>query len=124
MKHYLFNVVSELPAPAAGNDMGSWFLFYKWDVDDEVFVPVHEPTRSRFLDAEPGDFLWFSLDSKVIGCVSILRLVDEQAQRKVEVWYDASAKVVVDAFCSDVHRTGKLPKEVGEQWAGILQKIP
>lgn len=122
MRHYLFNVVSDLPAPAAGNDMGSWFLFYKWNVDDEVFVPVHDPTRRHFLEAQPGDLLWFSLDRKLIGAVPILRVMDEPSQRRVEVWYDSAKKKLADERRVDVYTTGVLPEEVGETWLGGLRE--
>jgi hypothetical protein len=123
MSHYLFNVTSEAPAPAAGNDMGSWFRHYKWEVDDEAFVPIHEPARKHFLGAREGDLIWFSVDRVVIGCATITRLEDEIAQRKIEVWYDAQKRQLApEGIRADLWTTGELPGEVGEEWAGRLKR--
>lgn len=74
--------------PTGLGDTESWFNFYKWESEDEVFVPDLE---GALKDAVPGDTLWFLMDGIVYGAVEILR-VDDGPKGERELWYDASKK--------------------------------
>jgi hypothetical protein len=82
---------SEAKAPAGGGDTKSWFHFYKWDTEGEVFVPRKRP----FYDASPGDYLWFFMNSQLLGGTHILRVELEESQGIQEIWYDAGQRLVV-----------------------------
>ena len=47
MSHFIYAMNSVDPAPAADGDTKSWFEYYKWDVDDFAFVPVHRDPRHQ-----------------------------------------------------------------------------
>lgn len=89
-RHFVYSMNGSVKPPAGDGDTASWFRFYKWDTEDEVYVPRLRP----FYDASPGDYLWFVLDGKVLGSVQILRIELEESQGRQEIWYDASKKLV------------------------------
>jgi hypothetical protein len=90
MKHICYSVNSTDPAPAGDGDAKSWFEFYKWKAEGEQFVPVKHDHFKGFINAEPGDFLWFLVDGVLLGTVPIIR-VDTPSipTMKQELWYDA-----------------------------------
>lgn len=89
-KHHLYVMNPKAPAPAGDGDTKSWFLFYKFRVEGEVFVPKTEP----FLKAEPGDYIWFAFVDravhgalpKVFGGAEIVR-VEQESRAHQEIWY-------------------------------------
>lgn len=123
MRHFIYDVQSSAPAPAGGFDAGSWFRFYKWDVADEVFVPVAGSYRPDFFDCEKGDLLWFSVDGVVVGCAPIVRVMDEPAQMKTEVWYNAGERQVMPSEVLSDAVTGVVPQELGEEWAKKVKEV-
>lgn len=90
MKHICYEIRSTDPAPAGDGDAKSWFEFYKWRAEGEQFVPVKYDHFKGFIDAEPGDMLWFVIDSTVIGAAPIVRVETPSLPvQKQELWYDA-----------------------------------
>lgn len=93
MKHIAYVMKGDEKAPAGAWETRSWFYYYKWGQDDEVFVPRKAKT---FLSAEPGDMLWLVMDGVLLGRVELVRVMEEAAQRTQEFWYDARAVVQAD----------------------------
>lgn len=81
MKNYNYVIRSDRPAPTAGGDQKSWFLYYKWNIEGGAWVPAPE-------GAEVGDFLWFYVDGELMGAVEILQLLPSSAPF-MEAHYDA-----------------------------------
>lgn len=106
MKHIPYVMVGSDKAPAGDGNTASWFEYYKWNADGETYVPVRHP----FIEAEEGDFLWFVLDSKVLGGVPILRAETPSLPVQIqELWFDASQIVEVDLCPAP-------PAHACEQW--------
>lgn len=121
-RHFLYVMDPEAKAPAGDGDTESWFRFYKWNVEGEVFVPRAAP---YYYDAQPGDFVWFAfcgraqgggLRPKVFGWAQIVRV--EEENRRQEIWYrgdevvELAKYVVYDGAQSDI----ELPQEVADEW--------
>jgi len=81
MKNYNYVIRSDRPAPTAGGDEKSWFLYYKWNIEGGAWVPAPE-------GAEVGDFLWFYVDGELMGAVEILQLM-HGPMPFMEAHYDA-----------------------------------
>jgi len=81
MKNYDYIIRSDRPAPTAGGDEKSWFLYYKWNIEGGAWVPAPE-------GAEVGDFLWFYVDGELMGAVEILQLM-HGPMPFMEAHYDA-----------------------------------
>lgn len=81
MKNYDYVIRSDRPAPTAGGDEKSWFLYYKWNIEGGAWVPAPE-------GAEVGDFLWFYVDGELMGAVEILQLM-HGPMPFMEAHYDA-----------------------------------
>lgn len=88
MKHFVFAMNGKAPAPASGGKTEAWFMFYKWDVDGEAYVPFPDYALPQDVTFDEGDVLWFIMDERVIGCVPILRVADSSSHDVVEVYYD------------------------------------
>lgn len=68
MRHLIFSMQANDPAPAAGMRMEPWFYTFKWQIDDDyAFVPFPAGT-----DAGPGDCLWFVMDDELLGGVQLI----------------------------------------------------
>lgn len=139
--HILYAMKSADKAPAAGGDMKSWFLYYKFDVDDEVYVPVvpteqvvidsedmkKTETYSGFVNAGEGDHIWFAMDGVLLGYAKILRVIEDMINSRHEVWYDAGKAVrFPDAHVEDVrpalvpYATGRiLEDEKAKHWMSL-----
>lgn len=89
MDHFIYAMNSKDPAPAAGGDTKSWFLHYKWDVDDFTFVPVPEDKLIDFSTEGLGKptTLWFVLDEVILGCAPIHAFMPS-LNGSVELHYD------------------------------------
>lgn len=116
MCHFLYDFDSRKAAPAGDRDTGSWFYYYKWNVDDEVYIPVSSLYLSRFMEAKPGDFLWLAMDGWVLGGASIIRVEYELSQRRIELWYNAGAKRIMPERLIHYSAIGEVPPEVGARW--------
>lgn len=86
MKHFVFTMQGQAVAPAGGGTTEGWFFYYKWDVDEETFVPVPDTLSADTLVAD--DLLWFVLDDRVIGYVPVLRTAEDAINDKIEIYYD------------------------------------
>jgi hypothetical protein len=102
-----------------GGDTASWFRFYKWEVEGEVFVPRQ---NGEHLPAQPGDLVWFCLDEQCLGCVEVLQVVlDPMGSGVQEVWYEPSRawvprdKLTLSATASTIS-TDEVPSETASQW--------
>lgn len=79
--------------PSNAGTWESWFLYYKWEVGGEVWLPVSsiEGIKDPVL---AGDSLWLLLHhndkgrSELLGLTKILRLEENHTTGKWEVWYD------------------------------------
>lgn len=87
MRHYLYSIHGMDPDPIRSGSMKSWFLHYKWrlDEDDDVFLPVPEDS---FAEAVVGDILWFVLDGALLGCGELLRVFVSDANDWKELWFN------------------------------------
>lgn len=89
--NYLIRLNAEGLDPVKSGDMKSWFYFYKWrpGEDDEVFFPIHEDS---FPHIAAGDAVWFTMCgkgwSKWLGCVKLLRVLQDDNNDKKELWYN------------------------------------
>jgi len=122
MNHFLYFMKSNAKAPAGDGDTKSWFLYYKWNIEGESWVPKEAP----FYEAEPGDMLWFVIDGTLLGGVPILRIENPSLpHQNQDVWYDAG-KILespegglregeqVDYLL--VQGAARLKQEVGDRW--------
>jgi len=85
MQHFVYAMNGSMPAPASGGTTRAWFFHYKWDTGGEVFVPVPELVGKM---PEPGDLLWFLMDTHPIGYAPVLRTQEDPGNGFVEVYYD------------------------------------
>lgn len=76
MRHFIYAMDGSKPALAGGGDTESWFLYYKWNVGGEAFVPVPAEVGEM---PEAGDLLWFLLNMYVIGYVEVLCTREDSA---------------------------------------------
>lgn len=123
-RHFLYVMDPSAKAPAGTGDTQSWFHFYKWKVEGEVFVPRARP----YYPAQIGDFLWFAfltprltsstgrLESPpiVFGGAAITRVEEESHQQ--EVWYRGDA---VFHFAEPIEFKGtdlEVDAALGEEW--------
>jgi hypothetical protein len=126
-KHHLFVMDPSAKAPAGDGDTKSWFMFYKWKVEGETFVPQFAP----FFKAEPGDYIWFAflgrnilgLRPKVLGGAKIVRI--EEEHRRLEIWYRADDLFELD---DDVFYEGppadlEVPAKEAEEWLTKARRI-
>lgn len=91
VRHFLHRMNGSDPAPTGG-DTATWFRFYKWDVEGEVFAPR---SAQQHLPATAGDYLWLSMDGQVVGCVELLRvLVDPLQPERQELWFEPGEAMV------------------------------
>lgn len=88
MHHFLYNMVSNTPAPAGAGDTDSWFRHYKLESGGETFVPSKEE-----YEALEGDLLWFAMDAVIIGYAPILRQLEDGFNNKWELWFDSTQYV-------------------------------
>jgi hypothetical protein len=86
MAHFVYAMQGSSKPPAGGGTTQGWFSYYKWDVNGEAFVPVPEAIPDGA--PAPGDTLWFLMDSRVIGCVPVLRVSEDELNSQLEVYYD------------------------------------
>ena len=84
MRHFVFAMNGNDPAPAGGGDTKSWFMYYKWDVGGEAFIPVPEAIEPPL----EGDWLWFAMDGALLGCTVVLRTQEDPSNNCTEVYYD------------------------------------
>lgn len=120
-RHYLYWMDGSAPAPAGDGDTRSWFLFYKWNVEGEVFVPHKRP----FLDIAAGDYLWFVLDGALLGYVIVLRTIQELHYMQ-EIWYAGDETFELDdGIVLDRERntqSSELPAETAEAWLATARR--
>lgn len=85
---YLYSMVGTDRAPMADGDTQSWFRFYKWQTEGEVYVPWSASLPERPLR---GDRLWFALDGVLLGGAYILRVTESRGfstgELIQELWY-------------------------------------
>ena len=91
-RHFIYVMTSSDPAPASGGDTGSWFRYYKWDVEGEAFVPFPPETLENSPLPAEGDTLWFVLDGACLGCAPVVRADSANMQGVVEVYYNAQCR--------------------------------
>ena len=86
---FVYQVRSHHPAPAAGGDEKSWFLFYKWsDGIGSTWVPAPP-------GIQPGDQLWFAVDGEVLGHVTVTRVEENFHADRLEAYYNADHRTEV-----------------------------
>lgn len=120
-KHFLYVMNPKAKAPAGDGDTKSWFLFYKFRVEGETFVPKTTPLFA----AEPGDYIWFAFESnvvqgvrpKIFGGAQIVR-VEEVSRGQQEIWYRGDQVIDWD---EDVIFEGEpdaleIPAKEAEEW--------
>lgn len=127
MRNLVYVMHGESPAPAGDGDTESWFHYYKWpddgDGDFDAFVPKSYP----FLEAAPGDRLWFVLDGKVVGYAPLTQVeTPPHPAQKQELWYYTGEIVKNEqGFESDwasMAETMELADEVFERWLSMMKR--
>lgn len=89
MAHFIYAMQSASTPPASGGTTLGWFLYYKWDVGGEAFVPVPEQSLACTGGAPtPGDTLWFLMDDRVMGYTTVSHTMDDPLNGMTEVYYD------------------------------------
>lgn len=112
--HYNIRFLSKDTPPATGGDMESWLRYYKLNPEnEETYVPVTE----AYEGAKEGDVLWFSLDSRLLAGVEILRVMADPINARFEIWYNAARL----RFCSSdlpfvVYEGARVKNSLGESW--------
>lgn len=120
MRHHLYLMTSDAPAPAGDGDTRSWFFFYKWNADGELYVPQRMP----FLDVAAGDMVWFVMDGCVLGGAPVIRV--EEEMRHQEIWYAGDA---VRAFSvpmpvqEDYLEAREVPAPVADPWLDLVAPL-
>lgn len=119
-KHHLYVMNPKATAPAGDGDTKSWFLFYKFRVEGEVFVPKLVP----FFSVEVGDYIWFAFEGqvlqgvrpKVFGGAQIVRM--EEESRHQEIWYrgDEVLEFEEDIVFEGAHGALEVPPKEAEEW--------
>jgi|HigsolmetaAR201D_1030396.scaffolds.fasta_scaffold18162_3 hypothetical protein len=121
-KHHLYVMNPIAAAPAGDGDTKSWFLFYKFRVEGEVFVPKTAP----LFKAEPGDYIWFAFEAqdpggrrcaRVFGGAQIVR-VEEESRGRQEIWYrgDEVLDWPEDVLFDFDESTLEVPAKEAEEW--------
>jgi len=86
-EHYIKHYVSKDAPPYGGGDMESWLRYYKLNPEnEETYIPVMED----YSEAKAEDVIWFSLDSRLLAGVEILRTVHDPINARYEIWYNAA----------------------------------
>lgn len=86
MQHFVYAMNGKDPSPVGTGTMEAWFTRYKWDVDDETFVPVLGIDEKDL--PKKGDLLWFVMDQFPKGYAEILRVTDGTSLGGHELHYD------------------------------------
>lgn len=113
VRHFLYSMQSRDRAPAGLGDTRSWFLFYKWGDNGEVFVPQGEP----FLPIKEDDFVWFQLDEYVLGGAKVVRIEESMSQGVQEIWFNSDERVECDPPLPVTRIVLKNSYEVGNELA-------
>jgi hypothetical protein len=101
--------------PAPSGDIASWFRFYKWDVEGEVYVPMKADGGPV---PEVADFLWFALDDELIGGVRLQRVfTDPLRSGALELWYEP---------LQALEPTGRvlLSETISDRWVFPISRLP
>lgn len=99
MRHWMYFMRGSDPAGQGKGSVKSWFLFYRWEKEEEVWLPVSSAEIMK-LEAmnqvpQPGDMLWLVMleDTGVFvyGVTPVLRMFEDNGNDRWEIWYDAAA---------------------------------
>jgi hypothetical protein len=116
MRHFLYNMRADAPAPVGMGDTETWFKYYKLEDGGETFVPLTEA-----YDTLEGDLLWFSMDSVIIGYAPVLRQVEDEANNRWELWFDSTKYVDATECRAGVPEWGTMiPEEQARLWLDRL----
>ncbi len=81
MKHFVYAIDFDAPAPAGGLASEDWFRDYKWMVEGELFLPIFKEDEQLAAQVVAGDRLWIVVQGgphgmiwDVFGHVTVLRL--------------------------------------------------
>lgn len=85
MKFALCIVLGDEPSGFGCGDTRGWFRHYKWETFEETWIPVALDSCENLM---PEDWLFFLLDGELLGCVQVLRIVEDPAHQRKEIWYD------------------------------------
>lgn len=91
MEHYIYLMRGDRPDPLGSGDTKSWFYYYKWPEEGEVFLPLKPPNA----DVKEGDRLWLFMDDALVGSVVVTRIDttnETLSSASQELWFDAGAK--------------------------------
>lgn len=123
MDHFVYAMNSADKPPAGDGTMEGWFFYYKWDVDDAVYVPISKDVVGG--PPATADTLWFMLDGATLGCVPILRVDEDAFNDRLEVVYDTRQIQVASSpiFHFAAGTTGKVPPEMRDDYDIFKQQF-
>jgi len=88
MRHWVYNIRGSDPDPINHRGMKSWFYFYRWRMEEEVWLPVQELDVLDLMPAQ-DDVVWLVMDGRILGSSPILRVEESFPSGRYELWYDA-----------------------------------
>ena len=109
--------------PAFFGTVRTWFYFYKWQVEGEVFVPRKSGCT---LEAQPGDILWFVLDDRLLGGATVLRVMLDPFSGSQELWYEPlQAWAPRESLDESVVNTlmEEVSPEQGDAWLRLCERV-
>ena len=117
MRHFLYAVTSNDPAPVGDGDAVSWLCHYKFRNDDEVYIPMPPALE----EIQPGDGLWFSTNDELQGLAIVLRVEDDAINNRKEIWF-AGWKIRFVTTTHETHlKTAVIEQGKADRWMQLLE---
>src|ERR1019366_8541306 len=94
MRYWNYRMHGRDPDHAKNGDMRSWFMFYRWEKQEETFLPF-DRSQASVLETKKempavGDVIWICLDYEVFGSTTVTGVVEDCANERWEIWYDGA----------------------------------
>lgn len=110
MKHFVYSIAFDQPAPAGGGKAEDWFKAFKWNVEGELFLPVRGEDGEVAKKIEPDDRVWIVVSERpedrtwpkgghddwyIFGYVTVLRMDESPLSfaHIAEIRYDGAGCV-------------------------------
>ena len=110
-RHFIYPVSSFVPSPTGRGSMEEWLEGYKLQVAGETYVRMVYDG----IPPAPGDILWFQVDERVLACVPVQAVREDQINGGYEFWYiGEDVQRVRGVRCPP--QKGALTALLGDQW--------